>query len=57
LFFTGLESGTFPFAVFRLVELAAGFGFVYTCWRWISDRLDQMSAWLDNKSRIIDREP
>jgi hypothetical protein len=30
---TGLEPGTFPFAVFRLVELAAGFGFVYASWR------------------------
>jgi len=55
--FTALEPGTFPFAVFRLVELAAGFGFVYACWRLIGDRLDEMRTWLDNRSRMIDREP
>jgi hypothetical protein len=55
--FTALEPGTFPFAVFRLVELAAGFGFVYASWRWIGDRLEEMRTWLDNRSRMIDREP
>lgn len=47
---TVLEPGTFPFAVFRLVELAAGFGFVYACWRLLGDRLDEMSNWLHNRS-------
>jgi hypothetical protein len=46
-----LEPGTFLFGVFRLVELAAGFGFVYACWRLIGDRLDEMRSWLDSRSR------
>ena len=48
--FTTLTPGTFAFAVFRLVELAAGCGFVYACWRWIGDRLDEMHNWLHNRS-------
>lgn len=40
--FTAFEPGTFPFTVFRLVELAAGFGFVYACWLLIGDRLNEM---------------
>jgi hypothetical protein len=54
---TMLEPGTLSFAVFRLVEFAAGFGFLYACWRLIGDRLDEMRAWLDNRARIADREP
>jgi hypothetical protein len=54
---TALEPGTFPFAVFRLVELAAGFGFVYACWRWVGDWLNEMRTWLGNRSRTIDHEP
>jgi hypothetical protein len=52
-----LEPGTFSVAVFRLVELAACCGFVFAWWRWIGGRLDEMSTWLDNRSRMIDREP
>jgi hypothetical protein len=52
-----LEPGTYPFTVFRLVELAAGFGFVYACWLLIGDRLNEIRTWLNDRSRIIDREP
>jgi hypothetical protein len=55
--FTALEPGTFPFAVFRLVELAAGCAFVFACWRWIGGWLGEISTWLDNWSRMIDHEP
>ena len=55
--FTALEPGSFSFAVFRLVELAAGFGFVFACWCWTGGWLDEISTWFDNRSRMIDREP
>lgn len=54
--FTALEPGTFPFAVFRLVELAAGCGFVFACWCLTFGWLDEISTWLDNRSRMIDRK-
>jgi len=55
--FTALEPGTFPFTVFRLVELAAGCGFVLACWCWIGGPLDEIRTWLNSWSRMSDREP
>jgi hypothetical protein len=52
-----LSRELFSFAVFRLVELAAGCGFVFACWCWTGGWLDEISTWLDNRSRMIDREP